>query len=118
MLAALRASAGRWCTATATGRIRRIGRKRRNRRIRRIRGIRWVRCIRRRRSIRRNSRAQSRHRHLRTPRKRLESAAQTLDLAAQIGETADVFVTRAHAAGPNQRSELFAQLLEPFAKNA
>jgi hypothetical protein len=41
-----------------------------------------------------------------------------LHLATQIGETAAVVDMRAHAIGPNQRSELFAQLLEPLAKGA
>jgi hypothetical protein len=36
----------------------------------------------------------------------------------QIGETPAVFDMRAHAIGPNQRSELFAQLSELIAKDA
>jgi hypothetical protein len=58
-----------------------------------------------------------RHRHLGISRTRLERAAQAFDVATQTGETA-IVIMRAHAIGPNQRSELFAQLLEPLAKNA
>jgi hypothetical protein len=51
-------------------------------------------------------------------RTRVKRRTDPLDLATQLGKTVVVVDMRAHAYGLNQGGKLFAQLVEPLAKDA